>query len=228
VPSDLTACKVWESVKLHAEAKRLTPGVSGEGDYLTRYIGARASSKRIRIYRKDQQDPWFDEAFGAVIRVELILREEYARGWWPLFDQDVQAAYRAAAGTIAEMMGVMIIPAGGLLVERERQPDYVEAGQELFQFIQQHGSRIAVWEAQGVDLGSLAALRCADASRDMRCRQRQFAARLTKAGPSEVVAYVERLMGAGEATGTASSERPVASRGAGAVASPGGYRAPGG
>ena len=77
VPESMKADYLIKRCKKWIEGRALTIGISGTDGVNTRYVGSAKSSRRIRIYRWDlRHDDLFDDR--AIMRVELVLREEHA------------------------------------------------------------------------------------------------------------------------------------------------------
>ena len=57
VPETFTSDDFLAAIAAHVEGQILTTGISGQAGVNTRYVGSPQSEKRLRIYRKDLQDP---------------------------------------------------------------------------------------------------------------------------------------------------------------------------
>lgn len=195
---ELTACQLVEGWRSEGQPSQSVGGqtmaVSGDEPWLTRYVGAQSSDRRIRVYRKDVQDPTFD--LGAVMRVELVLKDRRAREWWAVWQRDEDSALAAAAAHVEAMTGWAPLPESGELPEREAVESADVVG-ELFAFVQQHGQSIATWESMGVPVVELCMERAAQAGRSGRCRMRQRAARIAAQGVDAVVGAVRVLLAGG-------------------------------
>lgn len=194
VKDAMTADVFWHLVEPWSRRKGFKPGISGEDDVNTRYIGGKTSEKRIRIYRKDKQDAGFAEFFGTVLRVELILKGDHARRWWRLYDRDEDAAKRAAGTIIHGMTGFRPVEGSEALPELEKPAGLADA-QQLALFIEQHGARLLAYDAAGVDVLELA--RTAGVTRRNRMAESRFRKRvrsLLAAGAAQVVAMARLLL----------------------------------
>lgn len=193
VSNDLTPDTVADLVKLHVEEAGFTLGISGQGNRNTRYIGAASSPRRVCIYRKDWETIGYGEMWGHVLRVELRLRAEHAQAIWPIWCADKEAGFQAAAGHLAEMMGVRV-QEHLQAVPQILQPDGVDEAAELFQFAKQHGARIDTWLRAGVDLAKVAKLAAESSSRMTKHRMARKAKALAAAGVPCVVAQVVNML----------------------------------
>lgn len=129
-------------------------GISGEGGVNTLYVGSAKSSLRVRTYRKDLQDACFAELVGPVLRVELVMREEWAERFWRAWEVDEDAAKRAAAGQILRLTGFDALIGVEDLPELETPEESSEA-QQLALWIEQNGGRLLAWSDAGIDVVGL-------------------------------------------------------------------------
>jgi len=157
------------------EENMLKAGVSGEGDSKswTRYIGGKTAPRRIRVYRKDiescKEIP--------MMRVELILKEEYATAMLATALQDEQEAFRMAAAHIYAMTGYQAMPGEGEVPKRVA-PTRSKYGERLAQAVFQYGTLLTVADEMKVDLDHLLKIRRSNLS--LR-GQRRLAADLIEA-----------------------------------------------
>ncbi len=195
VPESFTPDDLVQLIAPHVADRGLTLGISGQDGRNTRYVGSASSKRRIRVYRKDWQQPMW--LFGPTLRVELVMRHEQAQAWWRVWDRDEDAGYAAAAGHVLDMAGVEVQQAGPV-PELEPVEGADEAG-ELFQFLEQHGPRLLAWHEAKVPLLKLARLRVRQASRMTQYRMNRLQKRVERVGASVVTALVrDRLVGQGE------------------------------
>lgn len=153
---DQTSDAVAEAMRERHEARGLTSGVSGQDGVNTRYIGAASSDYRVRIYRKDLQDPAFRDLIDVpVMRVELVLKADRAWAWWTLWDCDMDRALAAASSFVHEVTGLRPLPGEHGWPELV-MPDGADVAGQLAMFIEQHGSLLATMQAAGVDVVALA------------------------------------------------------------------------
>lgn len=162
ISAGLTADQVLEHARPHFESQGLTDGISGHGGINTRYIGSKASPRRIRIYRKDKQDQAWAHLYGSTIRIEIELKDEHARNWWKVWAEDEQKAYAVAAGHIEQMSGYR-------LMETEDVPELVKVEEaapaaRLAQFIKQHAGTLLANADAGIDVMALARSKMASSS----------------------------------------------------------------
>ena len=173
-------------------------GASGDEPWLTRYVGSRTSERRVRIYRKDQEDAVLGELLGPLMRVEVVLRKDWAERWWSVWERDDEAGKRAAATAIEDMTGVRVWGD-----EREEmpglvRPDQCDEAQRVLAFLEQYGDAVQRWSAAGLDVLGLAK-EAADAKR-LKCdrvtrwRGERRAEELQRMGASEIEAMVRVLL----------------------------------
>jgi len=137
---------VWEGENM------MTSGVSGQGEEKswTRYIGSISSPRRIRIYRKDiesgsDQPP--------VMRVELVLKADYANGLLTQFCADHQGGLLSAAAHVYAMTGFRPTEGIGEVPEREVKPTST-VGRKAAVCAYQFGALLSVLDELGM-LGEL-------------------------------------------------------------------------
>lgn len=150
VGDGLLADEVAEWFRAGAESRGLSPGVSGESGVNTRYWGSARSGRRIRIYRKDLESPGWRELVGPTMRIEVVLKDEWARGWWAAWSGGDQAGYRAAAGCVREMVEMDVMD-GAEVMESPRLPESTEA-ERLAVFVRQYAGQVRAWEVAGIDV----------------------------------------------------------------------------
>jgi hypothetical protein len=148
------SCDWAAAAKPFAAANRITMGISGQGEIFTHYVGASTSARRIRCYRKDLQSQQVAFEIGPMLRVELVLKDEQARAWWPIWERDVDEAKRSAGEHIRRMAGCRVLAEAGEIPELELCED-IDPAQLVFQFVQQHGSWLQLLMEKGVDIGRL-------------------------------------------------------------------------
>ncbi|MFN9977520.1 MAG: hypothetical protein ACK58T_47210 [Phycisphaerae bacterium] len=136
---------------------KLAIGVQGENDVNTRYIGARSSDRRIKVYRKDlqpQKGLFFAKEFGPVLRVELTLKDDYAWQWWLAWKADKSRAFAAAAHTVRSMCGASIGSDFAQLPPLLKVDAQSEVAQQIFMFMRQNRTMLYALHACGIDLGT--------------------------------------------------------------------------
>lgn len=192
-PDDFLACDFAAAILPYLERRGITPGVSGEGSYLTRYVGAKTSPRRVRIYRKDIQAPALAVmGIGPLLRVELILREDHAKRFWLSWTQNgPEAAFRGAAEAIQHMTG-WVVQADAEPLPQLDVPPSIDFGQQVFEFLRQHGATLRAARANGVDLSDLAEY--APVPERTRFREDARRRQWEQAGPAQVVEVVRALM----------------------------------
>jgi hypothetical protein len=123
-----------------AKGRRFRSPVAGEFPAWTRYLGSpRGSGDRLlRVYRKDLQQPELGVlAGGALLRVELVLRDEHAAALWPLYVDDPASAYAAAAAHVHHMTGCHV-QSSITSVPSIDVPDDLDIAQGLLNFMGQY------------------------------------------------------------------------------------------
>jgi hypothetical protein len=178
------ADEVLENARHHFEKQGLTDGISGHGGINTRYIGSKASPRRIRIYRKDKQDEAWAHLYGPTIRIELELKDEHARNWWAVWASDENRAYGVAAGHIEHMSGYK-------LIDTEDVPELVKVEQAtpatlLASFIRQNGATLLAYFDAGIDVMALAKHKVNLSSSVCRSRMKVKRESVIAAGPQQV------------------------------------------
>lgn len=184
VPGTVMADEVLENARHHFEKQGLTDGISGHGGINTRYIGSKASPRRIRIYRKDKQDEAWAHLYGPTIRIELELKDEHARNWWAVWASDENRAYGVAAGHIEHMSGYK-------LIDTEDVPELVKVEQAtpatlLASFIRQNGATLLAYFDAGIDVMALAKHKVNLSSSVCRSRMKVKRESVIAAGPQQV------------------------------------------
>jgi hypothetical protein len=156
VPDSETACRFWRRIEPYVRSKNITPGVSGQGDVLTRYVGSRRSTQRVRIYRKDYEECALYGALGLppVLRIELELHEERAADFWSQYALAPESAYAMAAGKIHDLTGAAVQDEHTEWTTFER-PEAFDVTQLVLAFVNQYGDLVSDLEASGVDVVAL-------------------------------------------------------------------------
>jgi len=193
VPETITADWFIERVQSHVQDEGLSIGIAGQDGVNTRYIGARESQRRIRVYRKDLQDTMWQGLYGPTLRVELQLRKDQARLWWMRWQRSTADGHALAAAHVAQMTGVQLL-ADLAAIPEAVQPEAADFAGELFQFLQQHGARVDAWMGAGVDLRRLASDRVSGLSRVSRWRHGQMVKRLAAVNVGAATALVASML----------------------------------
>jgi hypothetical protein len=187
-PEELS-CDVAAIIAPHAERRHIKCGVSGEGRYLTRYVGSSSSSLRARIYRKDQQSPELVRmgVVDALMRLELVMRDDHANRFWAAWVVDHDRAFDGAAGLFERLTG-LVVQASRVELPAFVEPEAAAPADELFRFVAQYGAVIDSWREQGISVEQAAAhYTGAKASgRLTEWRAKQRAERVAAAGVEEV------------------------------------------
>jgi len=168
---DLTPDKLDAMTEEWRREHRIGDGIAGENGVNTRYIGSKASDRRLRIYRKDKESK---ELFYAnpTMRIELTLKHEQAAMMWAALLKDEEHGYAIAAKHIQEMTGFILGPMADVpIAEPKPEPD---AAQMVFQFIEQNAQTLLLLGEMGIPIEKLARERAALSSRqsDLRARRR--------------------------------------------------------
>lgn len=193
VPDDETACRFWRRIEPYVRSKNIMPGVSGQGDILTRYVGSRRSTQRVRIYRKDLEECALYGALGLppVLRIELELHEERAADFWTQLALAPEQAYGMAAGKIHALTGVTVQDGQTEWTTFER-PEAFDVTQLVLAFVNQYGELVSDLDAAGVDV--LALCREANVGRSRITQWRRAARRaLIEAVGASVLAKAVRI-----------------------------------
>lgn len=168
--------------------------VSRKGDVgrETYYVGSYSSSRQLRIYRKDWEEPcWF---FGPTLRVELIMRDDRAEAWWHVWDGDQAEGYAAGAAHVFEMLAVVIQEVGEVpqVVEPESKSEAQAAAQFVFQYGQYVETLRQAGELDGVL--RLCRRRAETVSRENRSRMVDRARRIRGYPVGEMARVAARLL----------------------------------
>jgi len=136
-----------------AEAAGFSMGINGQADHNTHYVGSAKSERRIRIYRRDFKHAQLLGQFGGpVLRVELVLRDDFARDWWEVFAADPEAGMAAAAAHVQFMTGLVVRDGVSVIPKPHDATQAAEVGQQVLQFLQQNSGIIEAIRVAGVDL----------------------------------------------------------------------------
>jgi hypothetical protein len=194
VDPSMTADRFIECVRPFT---KLSLGVQGENDVNTRYIGARDSDRRIKVYRKDlQKGLLFAEEFGPILRVELTLKDQYARQWWIAFKADKALAWAAAAQTIRSMCGASIGSDFATLPPLPKLDPQADIAQQIFTFMRQNGSMIYALHACGIDLGTRISSQVRRGGKLQKHRAESMVERVVQAKRHLVLAALDDLIAA--------------------------------
>ena len=192
--SAFTADDFAAAVEDHHESRGVSGGVAGQGGVNTRYIGASTSEVRIRVYRKDLQDPSFAEFIGPTLRVELVLKGDRALAWWSLWDQDEEAAKQAASSLVHDYTGFRPLAGDHGWPELEL-PAASDEAERLALFVNQHGPQLVAWHQAGVDVVALAkSSGVATKNRTAAHRLRKRVQAVLAVGASEIVAIARSML----------------------------------
>lgn len=187
VTPELVVCS--DQVQKHCERIGVTAdGVTGSGGVFTRYIGASTSAMMIRIYRKDLQNQILGEMLGPVLRVELVMRDHYARAWWAVWEHSKQEAYRWAAAQVHRLSSMIVVD-GDLPIPEIVHPE-TRAAEPVLAIIQQYASMLVACREAGIDLHALAAAQVGAMSRAGKHRHAKRVTQLQQQDPVEVAAMV--------------------------------------
>jgi|GEM_PF-5820759 len=198
VPDSVSAGSVVEPL---ADAQMLAPGGAEIGTYgrgdrstWTWYVGARAASRMLRVYRKDQQDPSSTIAlvYKHVLRVELQLRKPDAHPIYQAIQRDPASGWGAASAHVYEMTQRVVDSISD--IPEVEAPAEVEAHQALLEVIYQHGPVLQAAREAGVDVDSLVDARCEDLSRKTRWRAAKRLGEFVAMGPDGATLYVLQLL----------------------------------
>ena len=120
-------------------------------------IGAASSLWRLRIYRKDLQQPELAVlGVGPLMRVELICTDEAAHRIWPLVASDVEASYAALASKVEAMTG-FVVQSERCDIPQFVKPAELDLQQMVFGFVRRNAVFLAALDEAGISPGRLAA-----------------------------------------------------------------------
>lgn len=172
-----------ESKRVKIEAKGPEP-LPGEVDSRTWMIGAASSLWRLRIYRKDLQQPELSVlGIGPLMRVELICTDEAAHRIWPLVASDVEASYAALASKVEAMTG-FVVQAERCDIPQFVKPAELDLQQMVFSFVRRNAVFLAALDEAGISPGRMAA--AVSQSRAGEYRKRGLLRKLTDAGAVQI------------------------------------------
>lgn len=177
-----------------AVSKGISLGIAGQGGVNTHNVGSKQSDRWIRIYRKDLRDPVLMNLLGPVLRIEPVLKGDLAVAWWETWRVSYDTALAGAAWHVHEMMGLRVQDSMHE-VPPLVMPESADEAEELWQFLRQHGDRLAAWNRAGVPVADLAEKydqRPSSRTKAMRDRRRDD--RLAKLDVGELVDLLLRLM----------------------------------
>ncbi len=187
----VTSDRVLEMFRSRAEEVGFSIGVTGQDGVNTRYIGSIKSERRIRIYRKDLQDEVVSEFFGPIMRIELILKGDYAERWWASWSESTVAGFDVASGVVADMTGYSMRDTNAELVEMVK-PEGSDPASSVSALLNQYGILIAACERAGIPLFDLAYERAESAGISAQRRGRRFVDDVREIGAKQVTSLVRR------------------------------------
>lgn len=166
-------------------------GVASQGGIATGYVGSPASDRRIRVYRVDRS-PNHPDVRSPTLRVELVLRHDYARDWWS--QPDWLRRHAMAAGHLRHMVGWS--PVGVCVdpppIDRVLSPAVLRVARMM----RQYAGMLSALACAGVDLAELAALCHDSATRWSTARSKQIAQAVHDVGAQQFVRDVISLVSA--------------------------------
>jgi hypothetical protein len=194
VPYELLADDVAERAGMWMRAKDIKGGVAGEGNVNTRYIGAKGSDRRLRIYRKDLQlESWLME-FGPTLRVELTLKGDHAAAWWNVWASDELNAIDVAAGHVYDLVGFDVQPGRAAVPALSVLDEAVDPAQGVFSFIRQYSTIIDACSEAGIDVFGLVAEHQANRSVSSAWRRKQWLEKILSVGVDRVESAVRAII----------------------------------
>lgn len=140
--------KDWQD---HCDARNITTGPDGQGcrQTWTWYVGARGSDRRIRVYRKDKENPAW--AMGATMRIELELHRQESNALFWYYERDIEKMWGMAVAHIEDMTGFRISSDVGSIPETENKKP-VELSSSLASLVMQYGSILEVIARNKIDI----------------------------------------------------------------------------
>ena len=193
---DMTPERLVAWMRPKFAARGVTDGLVGHDGVFTCYIFAKGASRRIRIYRKDLQDPAYAEWLRTpVMRVEVILTDERAVEWWDLWDRDSAAAKLAASSFLHDYTGLRPLPGDHDWPELVL-PEGADVAGQMALWVEQHGPQLSAWAAAGVDVGGLVReFASKPRNRVAACRMRKRVREVRRVGAGVVEAMVRDILG---------------------------------
>lgn len=190
-PDDLLA--EWRPHFLHRGYK---PGISGEGDVNTCYIGSRNSERRIRIYRKDLQKDAIAALLGPVMRVELVLKDRQACSLWAVHDND-GAAERAAAAHVLHITGFRAMDDAGDIPPLVDLDMVADPAQGVMEFVKRDAGTLCAFVDAGIDIEALCREHLERSGRTVQWRSERRADSIRLAGRAQVERLVRVMLAFG-------------------------------
>lgn len=192
-PTQMTSDELANQLLVVAEPRGFTDGISGQNGVNTRYIGGKQSERRLRIYRKDLEDLLWAEIYGPTLRVELVMKNETAHAWWPVWCRSRDEGFAAAAAHCDAMTGWAPQREVGEVPESVPVEGLDEAA-SLFAFLQQHGPTLAAFEQAGVPVLELARDRVQQLNRHSASRYRRRVRSIREVGADRLVQLVGQML----------------------------------
>lgn len=163
---------------------------AGEIQTGTRYIGSPKSTRLIRVYRTDLKRA----GEGPTIRLELVLKAEWAESAWTcIASQGVAAGVRDLANTVLEMTGFNPQP-GGNLTPRPVRPAQGVINSTVA-MLRSYGPLLMMLIEEGVDVIGLAQERSERTSPASKSKMRTLREQLRKLDVSALEAAVRAGLG---------------------------------
>jgi hypothetical protein len=170
--------------------------MTDDGVDVTRYVGARAADRRLRVYRKDLKDQAWLIEHGPVLRVELVLRGAWSQAWWSVWKEQELRGIEAAAAIVEEITGRRVMAAAEPVPRPLADPGVdLDAAQYVLEFVKQHASALDAIAAMGVDLFGIAGLVRERWCRQMSWRHQCRLDRFKGADPGAIEDAVIRMLG---------------------------------
>lgn len=176
-------------------SRRFTTGIAGQGGVNTRYVGAVSSPRRLRVYRKDLREVGWAAEFGPILRVEVVLKEEFAEDWWARWCVSEEGAVRRAAHHVFELTGFDVLSDAEAVPSLCRPAASWELADKLFWMFRQYGAVLdAAFEA-GIDLVAIAGELERRPGRMAAWRRAQLAKSIQGVGPGAVESALRTMLG---------------------------------
>jgi hypothetical protein len=169
-------------------------GISGQAGVNTCYVGAASSERRLRIYRKDLQDESYKAAYGPCMRVEVVLKGDYARAAWKSAQAASQGYEQRLAQAASAHISDMTSGALTMLQDAELPPTMAPAtsspAESIAAMVRQYWSWLGVCESLGVDLAELVEQQRQAVGRETAWRHKQRLAQAREQGSESLSAEV--------------------------------------
>jgi len=187
--------EVLDSCRKHFRKQGFTPGIAGQDDINTRYIGSSTSERRIRIYRKDLEDETWRAVYGPTMRIELVMKDGPAKAWWARYVEGGEVVgYSIAAGHIEQISGMRVSDTPDDVPELVAIAE-ADAASRLAQNIKQNASWIHAACEAGIDVKQLVDQAVEKQGKVAKSRRLRRQRDIETAGKAQVQRLAEVIIG---------------------------------